>query len=415
MRAFTNVQLLQEFLSNYQSELLKSPINVIQIFSEILSTYNPVTTRKSPSSPTISNLSQIVVNDEDEDEDDGNEFLEMALTLLSTITAESIQRELSQEEIESYKSCLSSLTFLLQHSDNQNHKMQARGVIHFINVRIEMTSPQVEEKGPESDEEMYSNAMEYISDSLVPIRAQGISIIRTLIQRTSPVINIDSVLDTLIGLLKDEDSFVYLNAIKTIQQLANTQNHEKITRKILSKYESPSKNVDERLRLAETLAGIIQRENQLFTGSFAQEVISRNVSIVSMEKEWRIRVSALGLISICVEIAPQYSSKAIEMALHLFKLHDLTFAEEDDEGEGAAPLKRGAVNVISGILRGGGIDSLGEYTREVLRSIRYLAASDGDEGVKELAAGVLEMLRGVVQIEGAEKSRWSAGGKIQEL
>ena len=272
-----------------------------------------------------------------------------------------------------------------------------------------MTTPSIEEP-LESDQDVYNQAIEYISDPLVPVRAQGISNLRDLILRQSSVINVNTVIDLLVGLLRDDDSYVYLNAIKAIQLVAD-RHGEQTLRKIMNEYESQV-NVDEKLRLAETLAGVIQRMNQLFTGPLAQEILSRNINVVSTETDWRIRVSAIGLISVICEVVPMYAEPAIDMALHLFRAHDLSFGEE---GEGAAPLKRGAVAVIAGVLRGGGIDALGENTRNVLRSIKYLARSDGDETVRELASGVLNMLNGVIEPDSGDTTKWSIPRKIQEL
>jgi len=335
--------------------------------------------------------------------------VELALNLLSTITAESVQREITPDEISAYKTCLSSLESIITFTKNPTHRTQARNVISFIRARIAMTAPTAE-KPPQSDQDIYNRAIEYISDPLVPARAQGISILRDLILRKSPIVNIDFILDVLIKLLQDDDSYVYLNAIKAIQTLADV-NGQQITRKLMNQYESNSLAVDERIRLAESLAGVIQRLNELFTGQFAEEIISRSISLVSTEKDWRLRVSAIGLVSVCVEVSPSSAEPAIEMALHLFRVNDLSFAEE---GEGAAPLRRGAVAVIAGVLRGGGIDALGGYTRDVLRSIKYLARSDGDETVKELATGVMNMLSGVIETE-AQDTKWNVARKIQEL
>lgn len=398
------MQLLQEILSNYQTELLKSPANVIQVCGEILSNYSGSST-VATTTPSILTLNQIVRHPADEDE--GDEFLEMALNLLSTVTAESIQREIAQDEISAYETCLNPLKSISTRNKSKSHRNQAKSVLSLINARIAMTVPSTEIQ-QQSDEDIYRQAVEYISDPIVPIRAQGLSILRDLILRRSCAVDVDTVLDLLIGLLHDDDSYVYLNAIKTIQVLAEIHG-EQITRKILTDYESHG-DVDERVRLAEAVAGVIRRMGELFTGDFAQEVISRCVNLVSTEKDWRIRVSAVGLVSVCCELAPQAANSAIEMALHLFRVNDLSFTD----GEGAAPLRRGAVAVIAGVLRGGGIDALGLHTRDVIRSIKYLARSDGDDTVKSLAQGILEMLGGVVDTVPVD-TRWNIGKKIQEL
>ena len=332
----------------------------------------------------------------------------MALNLLSTITAESIQREITPEEISILTSCLPHLQQISTTDKDPSRRNTASNVISFIRARIAMTQPN-EEPTTQSDEQLYETAQTYITDPLVPVRAQGLSILRDLILKRSSVINVDIVLGQLIGMLQDDDSYVYLNAIKSIQTLADIHGRQ-ISQKLITESSSRS-NIDEKLRITETLAGVIRRMGETFTGDFAREVISHSIQVVSQEKEWRIRVSAIGLLSVAVEICPSEAGAAIEMALHLFKVNDLLFTEE---GEGAAPLRRGAVAVIAGVLRGGGIDALGGYTRDVLRSIRYLARSDSDETVKQLAQGVMEMLSGVIETA-PEENRWTIRPKIQEL
>jgi hypothetical protein len=393
--------LLQGILVRYESELLKSPISVIQVCEEILSGY--LSESNQHSSRSILNVVPEIF-----EEDEGDEIVDLALNLLSTITAESIQRDLAIEELSVLSSCLPHLDRISRADKNNDRKSTSRNVSNFILTRIAMTQPPEEPKLT-SDEDLYNEAQKYIKDPLVPIRAQGLSILRDLILKQSPAIKIDVVLDELIQLLQDEDSYVYLNAIKSIQTFADIHGRE-ISRKLVSEY-NVRPNVDEKLRITETLAGVIRRMGETFTGDFARSVISQFLQVVSVEKEWRVRVSAIGLLSVAVEECPAEATPVIEMALHLFKVNDLLFTEE---GEGAAPLGRGAVAVIAGVLRGGGIDALGTYAREVLRSIRYLAHSDSDETVKELAQGVMEMLGGVIENTPGEHIL-AVRPKIQEL
>lgn len=388
-RILAIAQLLQELLSNYQTELLKSPINIIQVCSEILSTHIPSTTHRQPS---ITTLSTIVSPTE---EDDTDEFIDMALTLLSTVTTESLRREIPPDEAEAYKSCLPRLERLLRTSKNASHRRQAKDVLSLIRSRLEITDSAMQDVQPDvDDEQKIQNAMEYISDPLVPVRAQGINILKTLIQRSSSAINTDNVLGILVGLLQDDDSYVYLNAIRAIQSLAESHGPQ-ILQKLLKEYESSDNAVDERVRLAEAAATIIQRMGEIFNAlPISTEVITRSLHIVAHEHDWRISVSALGLLSLAGEMAPLKAGPALEMAVHLMKVRDLTFVDEEEEAEGAAPLRRGAVSVVAGVLKGGGIEALGGHARDVVRGVRYLARADGDETVRELAGGVLRMMEG---------------------
>jgi len=385
--------------------LLKAPASLLSVCEEILSNY--ISSKSRQKSSVSFDLSGIVLDDDADEEENG--LVEIAFNLISTVAAESIQHELSEEELSAYQKCLSSLEHISRFETNLNIRNLAKRALSLINTRLSMASTTTETQ-PSSEEEKFQQAMEHIADPLAPVRAQGISALRDLILHNSSAINIPSVLKTLIELLQDDDSFVYLNAIKALQLLADIHGTQ-ISRNLLQEYESPRK-VDERLRLAEALAGVIQRMGSTFTGPFAKEIISRISRLVSTEQDWRVRVSGIGLMSVCVEVCPSEASVGIEMALHLFKVNDLTFAEE---GEEAAPLRRGAVAIIAGVLRGGGVDALGGHTREVVRSIRYLARSDGDETVRELAQGVLDLFGGAIEVPESTETRWNVKSKIQEL
>jgi uncharacterized protein YjaG (DUF416 family) len=385
-----NTLLLQELITRYQQDITKEPSAVIQlcvgILSDSLHSGDTIQLRSS-----ILQLDNTIEKDQEEDDSDDS-VVDMALGLLSGITAESVQREISPTEISALESALTVLGEFAIKDKATHRRSQARHIISFIRARIALTNPSTE-LHPTSDEEIYQQAMEYISDPIVPVRAQGISILKDLILKKSSTVNVDAVLETLVGTLQDDDSYVYLNAIKAIRALADIY-HNRLLNTIMEKYESPNFATDVKIRLAEVLAGLIQQMGQLFTGNVAKDTISRILHLVSIEKDWRVRVSAIGLVSVCGESAPELAGPIIEMAVHLFRVNDLTFKEE---GEDAAPLRRGAVTVVGAVLRGGGIDALGRFSKDVVRSLRYLARSDSDDTVKELAQGALNMLSGAVE------------------
>ena len=387
---------MQEFLTRYQQDITKEPSAVIQLCVEILSDSLHIQKHIQPRS-SILQLDEITENGQEE-EDSDDSVVDMALGLLSGITAESVQRDVSPTEISALETALTVLGEFAIKDKASDRRNQARQIISFVRARIALTTPSTELR-PTSDEDTYQQAMEYISDPLVPVRAQGISMLKDLILKKSSTVNVDAVLETLVATLQDDDSYVYLNAIKAIRSLADIY-HDRLLNAVMEKYESRNFATDVRIRLAEVLVGLIQQMGQLFTGNFARDTISRILHLVSTEKDWRVRVSAIGLLSVCGEVTPELAGPIIEMALHLFRVNDLTFKEE---GEDAAPLRRGAVTVVGAILRGGGIDALGRFSKDVVRNLRYLARSDTDETVKELAQGVLHMLGGAVEDNSLER------------
>src|SRR5579859_415268 len=206
-------------LARYEKRLFKSPLSIIQVCQEILADHLTKLTSPKWTKPSLANLAQITQPPED-DGDEDIEVVDMALNLLSAITAESIQGDITPDETSALQSVLSSLTQIISTTKTKALVESARSVAAFIRARLAMSQPESAPL-PQTEEAIYKQAMEYITDPLVPVRAQGISILRDLILRKSSAINTDAVLDTLISLLRDEDSYVYLNAIKAMQTLAD--------------------------------------------------------------------------------------------------------------------------------------------------------------------------------------------------
>jgi hypothetical protein len=324
----------------------KAPLSVIQICQEILSSYvtkqvnttprtkpSPAMNTKPPKpvrpkrkskkrsvGPSMSTLSRIVEDPLDDggiltDSYDNDEFADMALDLLTTITAESVPRDISQQEILALSSCLIPLQFIIKGDHSKDRIKGAKKTTSLLKARIDFTKPPTDTL-PKSDEDIYKQAMEYISDPLVPVRAQGLSVLRDLIFPQSRSVDLDTVLKTFIELQKDEDSYVYLNAIKSIRVLAEID-APRFIRRSMDEYETRT-DVDERVRLAEAVTGMITQMGEIFTSNLADEIIAQGVRLVSKGKDWKVRTSAVGLVGVCCEIAPSSACPAIEMALHLF-------------------------------------------------------------------------------------------------
>lgn len=66
-----------------------------------------------------------------------------------------------------------------------------------------------------ADKKQLSKAIKLLDDPLVPIQANGLYILKSLIDARSPVVsNWAMVVQIYLSKLKSEDSFVYINAVK---------------------------------------------------------------------------------------------------------------------------------------------------------------------------------------------------------
>ncbi|KAJ1990135.1 hypothetical protein H4R33_001818 [Dimargaris cristalligena] len=113
----------------------------------------------------------------------------------------------------------------------------------------------------------YQQALEALEDDIVPIRAHGLSILRDMILTRDPWLNdsnhpgrLNQVFDLFVQLIKNEDSYLYLNAIKCLAALTDSQGPVFIP-KLTSIYTNARgvSTLDHRLRAGEALLQTVQR------------------------------------------------------------------------------------------------------------------------------------------------------------
>lgn len=124
----------------------------------------------------------------------------------------------------------------------------------------------------------YQEALKLLQDPLLPVRAQGLSVLRSLIVNRSALLSTDpallpAVLDIFVQAIEDDDSFLYLNAIQGLSSLADVYGKQ-IVRKLVEVYrggreltevpkgEKGGRELDKRLRIGETLERVVQRAGE---------------------------------------------------------------------------------------------------------------------------------------------------------
>ncbi|SCZ96883.1 BZ3500_MvSof-1268-A1-R1_Chr4-1g06816 [Microbotryum saponariae] len=166
----------------------------------------------------------------------------------------------------------------------------------------------------------YQLALRYLQDPLLPVRAQGLSLLRTLVHsgdaflKTDPAL-VPAVLDIFVQSLSEEDSFLYLNAIQGLSSLADVYGKQ-IVRRLLMVYRGGSSEgikaipedeggraeLDKRLRMAETLTQVIERAGQALSILVADLVPTLLVVLRGRDLPTPLRSSALTVLASCVEV-----------------------------------------------------------------------------------------------------------------
>lgn len=129
----------------------------------------------------------------------------------------------------------------------------------------------------------YREALKLLQDPLLPVRAQGLTLLRSLVlDRSTALLSTDpallpAVLDIFVQAVEEEDSFLYLNAVQGLSSLVDVFGKQVIGR-LLEVYtgarkgdrkpravgtgEHGRRELDKRLRVGETLVQVIQRSGE---------------------------------------------------------------------------------------------------------------------------------------------------------
>ena len=114
----------------------------------------------------------------------------------------------------------------------------------------------------EVSKEKYRDAMKSLQDDLLPIRAHGMGMLKEMVLAKDPLVSsgegLDGVLDIFVRLVQDEDSYIYLNAVKGLSAMTDAYGNQ-IIKKLGAIYSDPNQKLDNRLRIGEALLQTIQR------------------------------------------------------------------------------------------------------------------------------------------------------------
>ena len=131
----------------------------------------------------------------------------------------------------------------------------------------------------EIEMEKYASALAALQDTLLPVRAHGLHILREMILAKSIALTrspgggvgaereLDHALDIFIQHVQEPDSFIYLNAVKGLAALTDAHGPE-ILRKLMRIYanEDGRQTLDTRLRIGEALVQTVQRCGEALGG-----------------------------------------------------------------------------------------------------------------------------------------------------
>jgi len=296
MQVLVYAKLAQGMLERYKDKLAANPDRMLELVDQLLEDFVDSDKKKnqrwSPGTISVSlhELGTITDHDEDrreqlarvsdavtETEDDRAEIVSVALSLLSAILT-SPGFILTSKSSELCSKMQSLLTYISRSKPSvpSSLSIAASNLASLLDLQLSRRNPSAVTSNPGphlNDRKTYSLALTYLSDSVVPVRAQGLSLLTTLISSRSLILDISATSVLLLSLLQDEDEYIYLNAIKSLSLLA--QQHPKtVVRMLTERYldREEEMGLDQRLRIGEALQRIVEGLGEVLVGETARVV-----------------------------------------------------------------------------------------------------------------------------------------------
>ncbi|KAL8811094.1 MAG: hypothetical protein Q9200_002064 [Gallowayella weberi] len=273
--------IAQKLLEDFKDRISSSCSGILQLIEPILSSFVRVhqrTTERQLMAPSLRGLGEIAVNDVgDDDKGDEPETISTALSLLSVVLAPS-GKSIDTSSNGYLQSIQDSLKYIAgaTFSLDKSITMSASNNLILLQLHSDISKHSESPKrdpiidAHADDRKEHCTALLHLSDDLIPVRAQGLSILTQLISKASPVLSIPSTSILLTSLLQDEDEYIYLTAIKALGLLS--MNHPRTVVKLLiERYADPHEEstLDVRIKVGEALKKTIEHLGHLFVGEAA--------------------------------------------------------------------------------------------------------------------------------------------------
>ncbi|QPG76309.1 hypothetical protein FOA43_003695 [Brettanomyces nanus] len=383
-----NLKLVQMIVENFKDELAASPDGLLEFVMLLLS-------KKSTGSSSTIPLGAPDSDDEDEidnsrqDNEAVNTALDILSTVLSVITA-------SNSFTKNTLKLLKQLDEALSLSDEYASYGPLKDQVKILVAKSSSLETKDNIKKKEEDR-LLEKAMKSINDPVPAVRIYGMQLVRQLVHPSVNKVSINFAMKMHLNQLKDEEPFVYFNAIKGMETLLS-MNVKQVLPECVKIYAGIAKNpvsLDERLRIGEVFVRYFEKTSSSITEETISTLLVPLMALVSKKEgnkpvDNRLRMSAMSIIgSIChnvpiPELLSPFLSDVVDLITGI-----LTFEKGIEE----SVMRRSAIVVISDIITSkNGLSLLGPYGARLEESLKYITENDNDVLVRNQAKEVLYII-----------------------
>lgn len=251
--------------------------------------------------------------------------------------------------------------------------------------------------------ETYHEALGLLQDPILPVRAHGLVLLKELAACGStdaskgrlmdPALT-SAIVDIYIQAIQDDESFLYLNAVKGLAEMANIGGKSMIKR-LVGLYLGTSfsrEQVDMQLRMGEALLQVVQKLEKALS-AHVNEIVHPLLTVLRHgTRPSTLRSSYLSILGTCIEACPdafsatQLGSAIIDAMLDLLSVETNVQMQQSQE-EAQDPtnldtklpqLRRAAVLLLALVIRGS------RHQLELAQEKRDKVPSQDDGGLTSL-------------------------------
>ncbi|KAK8864164.1 hypothetical protein IAR55_001410 [Kwoniella newhampshirensis] len=343
MDSLLNLQLTITMMEQLGDQLFAKPNQVLGFVERVLSDQVVALDNAEMSAPLKLNSRLIEVDgeghgglDDDLAPDGKRGLIEVACQLLASLEAEG---QLSEDDLTILQPIAFHLTEISARSPSVSIRNASREAYLLLQAHQEPNRGAAEhfEDPKQIAAEAYKQALGSINDTELPVRAHGLIRLRDLvISESFDRTLITSILDVFMKNIEDDDSFIYLSAVKGLSGTVDVIGRE-VFEKVIAIYEADVDSLkgdsegimlDKILRLAEVLDQVIKRAGETL-GEYANQIIPTLMRVFpDSSLPTIVRSSALSLLTSCaatsyLAILP-WTSELAEATIDLVQLESVT-------------------------------------------------------------------------------------------
>ncbi|KAI8878263.1 hypothetical protein K501DRAFT_258909 [Backusella circina FSU 941] len=394
------LHLIMGMLDSLGPTILGKPTQIISFAANIVNDHVDRMSQQKDLDTNISNIAQQEEEDDFSIQDDF-ESLILAINLLRAVMHEN--DDLNEKAIQLLTAAVEPLKILEKHPfeliQESVHEVLLAITTYLSAQRMSSSSKHGKGNSLEESKEKYRTAMKSLQDDLMPIRAHGIGMLKEMVLAKDPLVSsgegLDQVLDIFIRLVQDEDSYIYLNAVKGLSALTDVHGNE-IIKKLGEIYSDENEKLDNRLRIGEALLQTIQRCGEAL-GKYVHTLVKPLETVLARRQvDSHLRVSALSILSMACQTCPValsgQMSELIDWVLNILEIE-----------KKSPEVRRAATVLILSLFRGLAAQALYEYPAESLkrtyRTLRYIEETDSDQLARYQARIALSDLDAIMRKE----------------